>query len=304
MNKPLVSVAMIAYNQEEYIAQAIESVLMQKVNFSYEILIGDDASSDGTAQILDKYQNRYPNLIKVYHRKHNMGMCKNSYDIFYRCRGKYIAKLEGDDYWIYESKLQRQVEFLEAHPKAVAVAHNVQCVDERGKQLPEELIDFPMLKRHVYGKKNALECEAFGHMSSIMFRNLRDIMTPKQWKFYSNSTVKNDDILTGITLGMLGYIYYSEEVWSCRRKIFEGISWSAITYNKNLTKHACSNFFKLQQYLKAAFDETIDISTTMAYLLKQNVALTLKDFNKNNLQSVLILLVSYIWALGRKWSYR
>ncbi len=301
VKKPLVSVAMTAYNQEEYIAEAIESVLMQKVKFDYEILIGDDASSDKTAQILDNYQNRYPELITVYHRKTNLGTCKNSYDIFSRCRGKYIAKLEGDDYWIYDLKLQRQVEYLESHPNIIAVAHNVLCVDQYGTPLPEELIDFPHQRQHVFGRRNAMNHELFGHISSLMARNFRDIMTERQWRLYIQSTVRNDDLLTSITLGMLGVIYYMEDEWTCRRKIFDGnVSFTAINKNKNLTKFICSNMFKIQQYLEIAFNQKTDISDTLAYLLKKNARIALKDFNKENLRSVQILFVSYVWSLRKK----
>lgn len=300
MEKPFVSVVMIAYNQEEYIEEAIESVLMQKVNFSYEILIGDDASSDKTARILDDYQERYPELIKVFHRKKNLGMCRNSYDLFGKCKGKYVAKLEGDDYWTYELKLQTQVDFLEAHKGTVATAHNVLCVDWEGKPLPENLIDFPMYKRHKYGRENSLNGELFGHMSSIVFRNLRDIMTSKQWKLYIQSTVKNDDLLTGITLGMLGYIYCFEEVWGCRRRIFEGISWTANEHKLNIPKFICSNYFKLQQYLALAFNEKMDISPRIANLLKEYIHMCFKEFKWKNIKSVGLLLISYFWSLERR----
>ena len=88
MKRPLVSVALITYNQEKYIEIAIKSVLMQKVNFNYEFLIADDESDDGTSQILDQYQSRYSDVITVIHRQHNLGMNRNANELFGRCKGK------------------------------------------------------------------------------------------------------------------------------------------------------------------------------------------------------------------------
>ena len=106
------SVFMVTYNQERFIRQAIESVVKQKVNFDYEVIIGEDCSTDGTAAICDKYAERYP-FIKVFHHNPNKGLVKNWEFVLSHCTGDYVAMLEGDDYWIDELKLERQVSALE-----------------------------------------------------------------------------------------------------------------------------------------------------------------------------------------------
>lgn len=111
----MVSVYMLTYNHVKYVEQAIKSVLMQKVNFAYELLIGDDASTDGTAEIVKKYAKMYPDIIKAYCRKQNIGAMKNGISIRSKCKGKYIATLEGDDFWNIDNKLQMQIDFLENH---------------------------------------------------------------------------------------------------------------------------------------------------------------------------------------------
>ena len=115
---PLVSISCITYNHKQYIRDAIEGFLMQITNFPVEILIHDDASTDGTAEIIREYEKQYPWLIKpVYqtenqYSKHNGIISKIQY---VRALGKYIAFCEGDDYWTDPYKLQKMVDFLESN---------------------------------------------------------------------------------------------------------------------------------------------------------------------------------------------
>lgn len=110
---------MITYNHEKYIKQAVESILMQKCNFDYEIIIGDDFSQDNTATIIQEFYSKYPNKIIPILRKKNIGMMHNFVDVLQKAKGKYIALCEGDDYWTDPYKLQKQVDFLEANPDYV-----------------------------------------------------------------------------------------------------------------------------------------------------------------------------------------
>lgn len=114
--KYLVSVYMITYNHEKYIAQAIESVLMQKTDFPYQLIIGEDYSTDGTRKIVEEYAATYPEKIKAILNPQNLGPMRNAANVYKACTGKYVAMLEGDDYWTDPLKLQRQVDFLEANP--------------------------------------------------------------------------------------------------------------------------------------------------------------------------------------------
>lgn len=118
---PMVSVFMMAYNHEKFISEAIEGVLMQKTNFDFEIVIGEDFSKDNTRQIILDYQQKYPGKFKLLLHKKNIGAVENQMAVFKACTGKYIALCEGDDYWTDPLKLQKQVDFLEANKKASAV---------------------------------------------------------------------------------------------------------------------------------------------------------------------------------------
>jgi glycosyltransferase involved in cell wall biosynthesis len=113
---PLVSVVMITYNHHSCIRQAIEGVVGQKTAFPFELVIGEDCSTDGTREIVLECQRQYPHLVRVVTSERNVGARKNSRRTVVACYGKYVAFCEGDDYWHAPDKLAKQVGFLEAHP--------------------------------------------------------------------------------------------------------------------------------------------------------------------------------------------
>jgi glycosyltransferase involved in cell wall biosynthesis len=116
MDRPLVSVHMVTYNQQPYIAQAIEGALRQQTDFLFEIVIGEDCSTDGTREIVCAYQKQYPEIIRLIAADRNAGSCANSRKVHAACQAKYIAYCDGDDFWHHPQKLQMQVDFLEKHP--------------------------------------------------------------------------------------------------------------------------------------------------------------------------------------------
>ncbi len=124
-SKPKISVLMITYNHASYIRQALDSVFSQETDFSYEVVIGDDASTDGTGAILAEYAKRHPDRIRLLQRAKNLGMNANFAATLDACQGEYVALLEGDDYWIGSRKLARQAAFLDSHPDCVSCFHNV-----------------------------------------------------------------------------------------------------------------------------------------------------------------------------------
>ena len=120
----LVSINCITYNQVDYIRQCLEGFLMQKTNFDYEVLIHDDASTDGTDDIIREYAQKYPAIIKPIFEKENQyskGIPISATYNYPRVKGKYVAVCEGDDYWTDPYKLQKQVDYMENHPECVIV---------------------------------------------------------------------------------------------------------------------------------------------------------------------------------------
>lgn len=136
----MVSICCITYNQQSYIRDALEGFLSQKTDFSWELLIHDDASSDGTAQIIREYADRYPDRIFPILQKENQysqGLTNISGTFnFPRARGRYIAMCEGDDYWTDPDKLAKQVAFMEAHPDCSLCFHSAR-VEVQGRAFTE-----------------------------------------------------------------------------------------------------------------------------------------------------------------------
>ncbi|MEM9923097.1 MAG: glycosyltransferase [Cyanobacteria bacterium P01_D01_bin.50] len=143
-NNIKVSVSLITFNHEKFIAQAIESILNQKVNFNYEIVIGEDFSRDKTREIVINYQKQFPDKIRLILPEKNLGCYGQK--IFVKtlqaCRGEYIALLDGDDYWTFPYKLQQQVDFLDNHPECTICFHDVTIIFEDKAKLPRRYNDF------------------------------------------------------------------------------------------------------------------------------------------------------------------
>lgn len=135
----MVSICITVYNHEKYIEECLQSFFAQKTNFKCEILVGNDNSTDNSAEILGKYKDR----IIVLNREKNMGLCANQYDLFMKACGKYVYEFSGDDYMYDPLALQKQVDFLEEHPEYYAVsAWNYMYRHSDGKMYANYTEDF------------------------------------------------------------------------------------------------------------------------------------------------------------------
>lgn len=144
-NIVVVDVVMTTYNQEKYIAKAIESVMSQKTDFSFRLIIGEDASTDNTLLICRSYANLYPEKILLIENNCNLGLIQNYLTCFSKCESEFVAILEGDDYWTSVDKLQRQVNFLRSNDDFGLVHSNFYSFDENKNQIihnPERLVKF------------------------------------------------------------------------------------------------------------------------------------------------------------------
>ncbi len=253
-----VSVMMVTYNHGKYIEQAIQSVLNQNTNFKYELLIGEDCSTDCTRKVVERYQMDYPQIIRVVRHNKNVGALKNEAELRQRCRGQYIAVLEGDDYWIYPDKLKQQVDFLDQHPEYIGMSHNVKVLGENGEKLPYSLQGFHHEKEHVYTKENALKFQMIGHLSGWMYRNIWDSLSQKELLKIKKCEV-NSDLKLSIVLGIKGDVYFKEDEWSVYRRRFEGDGWSAQAAKMNMTLYHFERDVRLRNFLMECYGEKIDI---------------------------------------------
>ncbi len=173
MSMPLVAIFMVTYNHEKYIGQAIESVLMQKTNFSYKLFIGEDLSTDITREIVRKYELENPESIKVYYNDQNLGGMNNARQIYQACfasGAEYIAMLEGDDYWTDPLKLQKQVNFLEKNNEFSCCAHYSNTKYETAINSGGQFYKASFKNDGVLRKNDFMAVNKF-HTSSLLIRN-------------------------------------------------------------------------------------------------------------------------------------
>lgn len=171
-SRPKVSVLMITYNHEKYIEQAVRSVLMQETDFEYELVIGEDCSTDRTHEIVIALQKEFPDKIRLFLHPQNVGMIPNLVAVYGACEGEYIALLEGDDYWTSPHKLQLQVNYMEAHPDCRISFHATEVVfqDEPDRPSKLELPPNPEAVNFVTWLSHLTHRPVFMHTNSIVIR--------------------------------------------------------------------------------------------------------------------------------------
>ncbi len=222
MKKIMVSICCATYNHEDYISDAIESFLMQKTDFQYEILIHDDASTDRTADIIRKYEKKYPEIIKPIYQTENQyskGIKVNKYNIE-RAKGKYIAICEGDDYWTDPYKLQKQVDYLENHPECSMCVHAAYRVSPSKRKLEKHVR--PNKGNKIFTVEEVIEGGGgLFATNSIMYPRKFGLSLPA---FYENAPV--GDYPLAIYLALQGTVYYIDEYMSVYRVGVSG-SWTS-----------------------------------------------------------------------------
>ena len=212
---PLVSVVVLTYNHYFYIEKALNSILSQKTSFSYEILIGDDASSDGTTEVVQAYAQKYPEIIFAAIRPKNMGATRNLCDLFMRCRGKYIASCEGDDFWTDSNKLEKQIKFLEENIKYIACTHDIVLVDQQDNILSDQKLDWISPVR-IYTFSEFKGVKLPGHPVSLVFRNVFLNGISPQIIEKIDTTIADRTI--AVMLSTRGNIYRLPEIMAAYRK--------------------------------------------------------------------------------------
>ena len=215
-----VSIIVPTYNHEKYIAQTIESILKQKTSYGYEILIGDDCSTDNTRRIIDEYKEQYPDIIRVFYHKKNVGATKNGYTLFKHSKGEYLAFCDGDDYWDDEYRLQRDIEFLEANFQYTGVSGKVCPVDEDCIPLDEATISktkqFWNFSYDEFTLKDFENWEMPGHVSALTIRNFMKNSEHDYRIFYQAHDMVGDRTIVLLAV-LSGNIICNSNIVSCYR---------------------------------------------------------------------------------------
>jgi len=246
MNGPLVSVCLITYNHKKYIEQAIESVLAQKINFDWEIIVADDFSTDGTRDILKKYQQKYPQLFRLILQEKNVGPAANFFDLISSPKGKYIAYMECDDYWTDPMKLQTQTDFMEANPNFSLCFGKTEVLTESPEgaahlniygEPPVEILDL-----HALIQKHYIP-------SSTLFFRTAFLTFPE---FFH--TALSGDIMLEVLLVEKGPAKYFSQFFSAYRLHASGITQSAHNIGQG-QKRLYQLFVELNKYFDYKYND-------------------------------------------------
>lgn len=251
----MVTVVCITYKHEEFIAQALDSFLMQKTNFKFKIFVGEDCGPDRTADIIREYAQKYPDIIVPFLREKNMGAQRNLIDMCQQATSPYIAFCEGDDYWVDPYKLQKQVDYMEAHPEIRVCCTQTEIIAPKDwhlrswyKPMPDGKLllpdSTPGYKRFPTFTPAQILNINVAHTSTHFYRWNYDLVLP-DWYFEG---IIGDMPLLLIQLGntRLGHI---PEVTSAYR-INEG----SIFFNKNREQHFLNTRRDMIRYLNGLYD--------------------------------------------------
>ncbi|MGH2317087.1 glycosyltransferase family 2 protein [Planococcus sp. SE5232] len=252
-NEIKVSIECNSYNHENFIAEALDSMLMQKTDFAYEILVHDDASTDRTAEIIRSYEQKYPDIIKPIYQTENQYSKDVPFELFNGARalGKYTAVCEGDDYWTDPEKLQRQVDYMEAHPECSMCVHAAEKVSAVTKKTVAAIR--PSHKDKIYSVEEVIEGggELFA-TNSIMYSREK---IPEMPEYYLNAPIGDYPLV--ICGALNGTVYYMDRNMSAYRVEVKG-SWTDVQLTDNSAKQ------KHLQEVAALLDE-INAFTNFKY---------------------------------------
>lgn len=216
-----VSICCLSYNHEDYIAEAIESFLNQKTDFLFEVLIHDDASTDRSAEIIKEYEKRYPQIIKAVYQTENQYSQGVLVDVENqkRARGKYVAHCEGDDYWTDPYKLQKQVDYMNAHPECSMCVHSASKVSAVKKKTLSYVR--PAIGDRALTVEEIIEGGG-GFIATNSILLSREKMEPLP-DFYYNAVVGDYPLV--IYAALQGVVYYMDQNMAAYRIGVSG-SWS------------------------------------------------------------------------------
>ncbi len=245
----MVSVCCLTYNHEDFIAAALEGFLMQKTKFAFEAIIHDDASTDGTREIIMEYAGRYPDIFRPIYQTENHFSRTGRYPlaeyVFPRARGKYLAECDGDDYWTDPLKLQKQVDFLEANPDYVMCHHAYNIL--QGGAFRQPSIDRPRdySRDELVGFKN----DGYGiGACTKMYRNFYREETRKDFEDF------HGDYPMNVMLGMYGKCKFIEGILPSVYRKHGNNSWAGLP-REEIGKRTKAIYGRLLDLMKARGNE-------------------------------------------------
>ncbi len=216
---PLVSIVCATYNHAPFLRETLDSFLAQRTTFSIEILVHDDASTDGTADIVLEYQKRYPDLFRCILQTENQFSkgAKTWVTLLKIARGKYAAICEGDDYWRDPLKLQKQFDYLESHPNVALSCHNAIIINQKGEQIGDSRLK-PSEQRDL--SQDELIKGGYVLSLTMFFRNALKEFPPELFRS------PNGDLFICTLIGEHGGAHYHDDIIPAAYRFHEGGVWS------------------------------------------------------------------------------
>jgi glycosyltransferase involved in cell wall biosynthesis len=291
-----VSIVILTYNHAPYIRQALDSVLIQNVNFKYEILVGDDCSSDGSQEILKAYERKYPHIFRLFLRENNIGATKNSFQLLHITRGKYIARLDGDDYWSDEYKLQKQIDFLNQRSEYIGCTHLCKVVDENGNVIPGK--NQNNIDTYWYYSKSEFtleDCEKGkypGHADSLVFRNI--FKNPQHdYRIHYQAHKFIGDRTIALFLSIQGKIYRMNDSMACYRLVErkDNDNWQSMARQKNRRFEEYHYLRQLEKYAQKETGRKFLMLDTRKDKLVCATVVMLNNLSTENLKVVLQMIM-------------
>ena len=274
MATPLVSVIVLAYNSEKNISHALESILRQDFEYPYEVLVGNDASQDGTADIIAAYRDRYPDIIVFVDRATNVGAAYNAYDLLMRSRGKYLAFCEGDDFWLDPRKLRKQVGFLEDHPEFIGCAHKCLLVDENEKPCRNQGLPWVKYKDRFTLKDFSGGRFLPGQTASIVKRNIF-LNSEEDWSVLYTGNKNISDRIANLIYLLHGDFHCMDDIMSAYRCInrHKGENLTSLLFRDNPFK--CPDELlmteQMENYALEKFGKDLRFSRKRADILRDSL---------------------------------
>jgi glycosyltransferase involved in cell wall biosynthesis len=281
----LVSVWMITYNHEKFIKEAIESILSQKTSFGFEVVIGDDCSTDATPSIILDYQQKYPEIIRPFLYKKNIGIAPNLLKTMSECKSKYIALLEGDDYWTDDTKLQQQVDFLEKNPDFSVCFHDISVKYQETGEIKKPK---SARKKQISTTKDILRYN-YIPTCTVLFRNVTEGIFP-EWI----STLSMADWPVHILNALNGKLYFLPRTMAVYR-IHGSSGWSvnlsSIEGKEKTTKSKLRLFLQLADNMPSRWHGLIEKQITLQQRLLGFYAGLVKNEKPG--------LPDWLWLIGK-----
>lgn len=301
-----VSVCVTTYNLERYIKETLDSIFAQKTNFDYEVLIGDDASTDRTVEILTAFKNKYPDKIKLILHSSNIGVNRNDYSLISHASGKYIAWCDGDDVWIDRFKLQKQVDILDNEIKFSCVHTSWKNFYESENKYEDNYIKQYEWEKNTYGSGYILNLllglDSGIRYSSIVFRAeiVKKFIAANE-EVWTSLPHKQNDFAIFCALADSAPFYALEDITTLYRIRNESLSMTKTECKKGYYQlsgiHLTCYFLKLYQYMHKDIQQVLrgKVGYMLQIMLERGVCLDRREEVES-----LCVSVGYKYSIGQQ----